>query len=480
MKGSAAVAALAAVVLSTVGPAAAKESLSLDSDDSTKQAAGTLARDLIQYYHGNETGRIPGLLPGPPPSGDYYWYQGAVLWGSLIDYWHATGDAAYNKLIVDGLLWQQGQLSNFMPLNWTAQMGNDDQGFWALAAMLAAERGLPNPVSGEAQWLNLSRNVFDNLVDRYDDKTCGGGLRWMLTSFNNGYNYKNSISNGVLFSLGARLARFTGNKTYADWADKTWNWMTEVALIDSKSYAVYDGAMVTDDCKKPSKIEFSYTNAIFTMGAAYMYNYTDGDSKWQKRVEGLANHGVKTFFPDGVATEVSCERQGRCTTDMKMFKGLLHQWYAAATQVAPFLAGTIAPVLKTSARAAVKTCTHGSSGTGCDFAWANGTTTTTAHEGEQGASEEMSALSAVTSLLMPASAAPLTAKTAKSGGNGGGGNDAGNGGGGGGDGKNGTSGGGDGAKKDGSSAGIKTGVEGSVMAMLTAAFVGSVVLGAVL
>jgi len=162
--------------------------------DSTKQAASTLARGVIQYYKGNQTGEIPGILPGPPPAGDYYWYQGSIMWASLIDYWHATGDTAYNKLIVDGMLWQQGELSNFMPMNWTAQMGNDDQGFWALASMLAAERGLPNPVSGEAQWLNLSRNVFDNLVDRYDDKTCGGGLRWQVVSFNNGYNYKNSKS----------------------------------------------------------------------------------------------------------------------------------------------------------------------------------------------------------------------------------------------------------------------------------------------
>ena len=81
------------------------------------------------------------------------------------------------------------------------------------------------------------------------------------------------LSNGVLFSLGARLARFTGNKTSADWADKTWDWMTKVSLIDSKSFAVYDGAHVEDDCKKISKYEFSGVHAVFAMGAAYMYNY---------------------------------------------------------------------------------------------------------------------------------------------------------------------------------------------------------------
>ncbi|KAJ6439271.1 hypothetical protein O9K51_07156 [Purpureocillium lavendulum] len=477
--GTLALGAIAAAVLSTAGQAAAKGQFSLDSDGEKRilpvwgadlrlspefKAASTLAHDLLQYYHGNETGGIPGLLPGPPPAGEYYWYQSAVMWAALIEYRHATGDQSYNKVITDGLAWQAGNDHNFMPMNQTAAMGNDDQGFWALAAMLAAERGLPNPPAGQPQWLNLSRNVFGNLVDRWDDKTCGGGLRWQIASFNNGYDYKNSISNGVFFSLGAQLARYTGNKTYADWADKTWDWMAKVGLLDAESFAIYDGAHVADNCGTTrSKAEFSNVNAVFTVGAAYMYNYTDGDSKWQKRVDGLVGYGLKTFFPKGVATERACEASERCTLDMKMFKGQLHQWYATTMQVAPWTAGKIAPVLKTSARAAVAQCTGGDGGSQCGFSWANGT-----YDDDTGASQEMSVLSAVNSVLLPGTAAPLTAKTGGSSGNG---DDAGSGGGSkdGNGGNNGTStGGGDGdsAKKDGSSAGVKEGVAASALAVL--------------
>ncbi len=60
--------------------------------------------------------------------GDYYWWQGGALWGTMIDYWHFTGDATYNDIIKDALLFQVGPKLNYMPPNWTASMGNDDQG----------------------------------------------------------------------------------------------------------------------------------------------------------------------------------------------------------------------------------------------------------------------------------------------------------------------------------------------------------------
>lgn len=40
-----------------------------------------------------------------------------------------------------------------------------------------------------------------------------------------GYTYKNSVSNGALFHLGARLARYTDNGTYVAWAERIYDWM---------------------------------------------------------------------------------------------------------------------------------------------------------------------------------------------------------------------------------------------------------------
>lgn len=228
----------------------------------------------MTYYHGNESGHTPGILPGPPPAGDYYWWQAGAMWGTLVDYWHYTGDKTYNDLTESSLVFQAGAPQNcYMPPNWTASLGNDDQGFWGMSAMLAAETNFQNPPADQPQWLALAQAVFNTQAapDRHDD-TCGGGLRWQIPPTNNGYNYKNTIANGILFNMGARLARYTGNSSYADWSIKTWNWLEGVGFIDAK-YNIYDGADIGTNCTNIQKPQFTYNAAVMMQGAAFMYNF---------------------------------------------------------------------------------------------------------------------------------------------------------------------------------------------------------------
>jgi hypothetical protein len=42
--------------------------------DSIKSAARTIAFDMMSYYIGNNTGNIPGNLPGP-----YYWWEAGAM-----------------------------------------------------------------------------------------------------------------------------------------------------------------------------------------------------------------------------------------------------------------------------------------------------------------------------------------------------------------------------------------------------------------
>lgn len=73
--------------------------------------------------------------------------------------------------------------------------------------------------------------------------------------------------------MGARLARFTGNDTYAKIAEATFDWVVKIGFLDTQSYAIYDGAHVKTECTDLNKAQFSYNNAIFTQGCAFMYNY---------------------------------------------------------------------------------------------------------------------------------------------------------------------------------------------------------------
>lgn len=77
--------------------------------------------------------------------------------------------------------------------------------------MSAAEYGFPDStVEGQPSWLSLVQAVFNEQRDRWDNKTCGGGLRWQ-TMIKNGWSFKNTISNGCFFNIAARLARYTGD-----------------------------------------------------------------------------------------------------------------------------------------------------------------------------------------------------------------------------------------------------------------------------
>jgi mannan endo-1,6-alpha-mannosidase len=189
----------------------------------------------------------------------------------LLDYFHYTGDSTYNDEISQALLFQVGDNNDFMPSNQTLTEGNDDQGFWGMAAMLAAETNFANPPKDKPQWLALAQAVFNEMVSRWDTSTCGGGLRWQIFPFNKGYTYKNSIANGCFFNLAARLGRYTGNSTYTDWANKIWDWETSVGFIDS-AYKIYDGAGDPTNCTQPDTTRWTYNAGIFLHGAANMYN----------------------------------------------------------------------------------------------------------------------------------------------------------------------------------------------------------------
>lgn len=171
--------------------------------DSIKAAASQAAFNMMQMYSGNYSGNTPGLLPGP-----YYWWEGGAMFGALIDYWYYTGDTTYNDVTTQGLLFQVGSGNNYEPANQSFDLGNDDQAFWGMAALTAAEYNFPNPPASSPQWLALAQAVFNRQAARWDNATCGGGLRWQIFPYNNGYDYKNSISNGCFFNMAARLGRF--------------------------------------------------------------------------------------------------------------------------------------------------------------------------------------------------------------------------------------------------------------------------------
>jgi mannan endo-1,6-alpha-mannosidase len=220
----------------------------------------------MQSYTGNQAGGIPGILPQP-----YYWWEAGAMFGAMVDYWYYTGDSQYNDIVTQALQFQVGQNADYMPQNQTKDEGNDDQSFWAMAALAAAEHKYPDPPTNQPSWISLAQAVFNTQAPRWDDTTCGGGLRWQIYPFNTGYNYKNTISNSCFFATAARLGRYTGNQTYFDWANKVWTWINDIGVM-STDYHFYDGTDSNINCSQVNHIEWTYNTGIALYGAAIMFN----------------------------------------------------------------------------------------------------------------------------------------------------------------------------------------------------------------
>lgn len=68
----------------------------------------------MSYYSGNDSGQTPGLLPVAPEQ--YYWWECGAMMGTMVDYWHYTGDTTYNDVVSQALQFQ-GQFLYPAPLS---------------------------------------------------------------------------------------------------------------------------------------------------------------------------------------------------------------------------------------------------------------------------------------------------------------------------------------------------------------------------
>lgn len=221
------------------------------------------AKNTISLYDQRDSKNIPGKL-------DRSWFEGGVMFDALIRYWYYTGDSSHNDAVSDGMYWQRGD-DDFFPSNYSQTLGNDDQVMWALAAMTAAEMGYPQR-SAMPSWITLAENVFNEQIGRWDEDNCNGGMRWQIWAYESGYATKNAITNGGLFELAARLAHFSNNQTYSDWAEKIWDWSATSPLLNNATWTIYDSTSCEDDCATKSSLQWSFNYGVYMTGAAYMYN----------------------------------------------------------------------------------------------------------------------------------------------------------------------------------------------------------------
>lgn len=396
---------------------------------------------MMEFYNKNQTEGIPGKLTGT-------WYVAGAMFMTVIQYWQASGDDTYNSVVSRDLMFQSGENYDFFSGNYSqwlvgwislsscicakpVSQGNDDQMFWGLASITASETGFPE-ISGKPTWTSLARAVFNMQVARWDNRTCDGGMRWQIWPYQAGYTMKNAISNGGLFELSARLARFTRNDTYAQWAGKIWDWSATTPLLQTTRWYIADSTSNEANCKDAGDTQWSYNYGTYLSGASFMYNYvsssmssqlaqpamliqygekTNGDEQWLRSVNGLLDSLIATFCPKdkggNILSEIACEPIMTCDRNQIGFKGYTAMWLAHTAILVPSTAARIYPILQGSVLAISKQCSKQPDKT-CGVRWWQ-----SSWDGfTPGLETQVAALGGITSNLMYyKSAAPQTIDT---------------------------------------------------------------------
>lgn len=373
-------------------------------------AAKAMAQGQWNYYEGTRYGGTVGMFDG------YYWWAAGQLFGGLLDYysWCEPTNDTLKLLIYEGMYHQRGEDNNYIPSNQLMTEGNDDQGMWGLTLMEAVERNFTDPP--DVLWLFMAQSVFNTMNSRWDTKNCGGGLIWQIFAWNAGYDYKNLISNGCLFFMGARLARYLGKdnnytQNYTDTCDLVWNWMESVGFMnldDANDRSIYDGAKINNNCSinETTKLKWSYTYGVFMAGLAYLYNLTGNDT-WKNRAYTIMHAGLDYFVDQkGFMQEMTCFPGKWCNNDQKSFRALWLRCLQLTLVLIPEFSEKIMPFVQKLAQGAAKSCSGGSDGITCGMDWLSGN-----WDGDFGLGEQQSALEVTLALLAHLKPPPLTENT---------------------------------------------------------------------
>ena len=274
-----------------------------------------------------------------------WWWQSGSAVDALLTYTSTTGDTQYAKLLSNTLITEATGTNDFMTVHAT---GNDDQAWWALAALTAAETNFAP--TGPVPWATLAKNVFQEQTARWDNDKCNGGMKWKILQGDgtDGWHYKSTIANGLFFQMAARLALLTSSADVKAWAVKSYDWTVSVGLI-SPEFDVYDG---TDDAKGENGCVdvnhnlWSYNVGVFMYGSAVMAKLT-GEEEWLDRTKGFIASAKRNFVNEetGELWEAKCEGDGSCDSDQVSFKGTLARWLGATADLLPDLRESVGDIM---------------------------------------------------------------------------------------------------------------------------------------
>ncbi|EEH34668.2 glycosyl hydrolase [Paracoccidioides lutzii Pb01] len=186
----------------------------------------------------------------------------------------------------------------------------DDEGWWALGWINAYD------VTKDQKYLQMARDIFEDMTGGWDSERCGGGIWWDKRQ-----TALVAISNELFLSVAAHLATRVPDKAkyYSDWAIKEWKWFKQSGFINGQNN-INDGIELII-CKNNGGIVWSYNQGVILGALVELSKVFPGESNsFLDHAHAIATAAIRTLSDEHGILHDRCEPD--CGGDGPQFKGI--------------------------------------------------------------------------------------------------------------------------------------------------------------
>jgi predicted alpha-1,6-mannanase (GH76 family) len=213
---------------------------------------------------------------------------------------------------------------NFSP-GWSPSY-HDDECWWGACFLRLGV------LTGDADWIGIADQIFDDLRGGWDD-VASGGVWWKRDPKSYPDNEKGSIENELYMDIAMMLYAAkppSERQPYLDAAKQTWRWMQQ-ALVQPNGLVW--GSLEADGKINPKNVARPYNQGT-VLGPLWSMYEAEGDTSYLDAAEKIVAAALDTMtWPDGILREI-CEQRGDCGQDRDppLFKGIFVRYLGEFTR----------------------------------------------------------------------------------------------------------------------------------------------------
>ncbi|OJD15690.1 hypothetical protein AJ78_04066 [Emergomyces pasteurianus Ep9510] len=199
----------------------------------------------------------------------------------------------------------------------------DDEGWWALGWIKVYD------LTGDERYLNMAKDIFEDMAGGWDDNRCGGGIWW-----DKAQTALVAIANELFLSVAAHLATrvHENDDYYHNWAKKEWDWFKKTGMINERNN-INDGVDLKT-CQNNNGIVWSYNQGVILGALVELAKASSPlDTSLIDQAHRIATAAIGTLADKKGILHDPCEPD--CGADGPQFKGIFMRNLQILHEAAP-------------------------------------------------------------------------------------------------------------------------------------------------